>query len=102
MTPIIQIVILGVGTLTMRSLAITVLAGRRIPEPVGKALRLVAPAMLSGLVVQTLLFTDGSVRGFDSWHIAALGAALVAWRTRSIAITLGAGMAMLWLLQLLV
>ena len=102
MSPILQVVILGVGTLTMRSLAITVLAGRRIPERLGKALRLVAPAMLSGLVVQTLLYADGSVRGFDSWHLAALGAALVAWRTQSVAATLGAGMAMLWLLQMFI
>ena len=102
MSPMLQVVIIGVGTLTLRSLAITTLAGRSIPDRVQKALRLVAPAMLSGLVVQTLLFADGSVRGLDSWHAAALVAAFVAWRSRSVALTLGAGMAVLWLIQVVV
>ncbi len=101
MTPIWQVVIVGLGTLTMRSLAITVLSGREIPQTIQRALRLVAPAVLSGLVVQTLFFTGGSIRSIDSWHLAAIGAALVAWRSQSVAYTLAAGMVLLWTLELL-
>ena len=92
---------MGLGTLALRSAAITFLAQREIPDRVQRALRLVAPAMLAGLVVQSLLFVDGSVRAFDSWHLAALGAAIVAWFTRSVAYTLGVGMVLLWTLGLI-
>ena len=101
MSPFAQVVVVGVGTLVMRSVAIKILAGREIPGIVQRALRLVAPAVLSGLVAQTLLLNDGSLRSPSMWHIAAVGAALVAWFSRSVGYTLGAGMALLWVLEAL-
>ncbi len=56
-----------------------------------QALSLVAPAVLAGLVAQTLFLDHGDVRPFGTWYLAAAVAALVAWRTRSFGWTLAAG-----------
>jgi branched-subunit amino acid transport protein len=77
---------------------VTLLADVTIPMRLEQALGLVAPAVLAGLVGQTLFLDGGEVRGFDTWYLAAAMAALVAWRTRSFGWTLLAGMGSVWLL----
>lgn len=94
--------IVAVGTLLMRSSLVAILGGVTIPVRLAQALRLVAPAVLAGLVSQGLFLDAGAVRTFSSWHIAAAAAGLVAWKTRSIALTLIVGMAAVWIAELLV
>ena len=60
-----------------------------------------APAVLAGLVAQTLFLDHGDLRPFGTWYVAAAIAALVAWRSRSFGWTLAAGMASVWLLEAL-
>ena len=60
-----------------------------------------APAVLAGLVAQTLFLDHGEFRPFETWYLAAAVAAIVAWRTRSFGWTLLAGMGSVWLLEAL-
>ena len=72
----------------------------RIPDVVMRGLRLIPAAVLATLALPALFRPDGS---FDvSWDnhrlIAGLLAAVVAWSTRNVIATIGAGMGALWLL----
>lgn len=87
------------GTLLMRASLVALLAGVAIPARVEEALRLVAPAIMAGMVAQTLFLDAGELRPFDSWYVAAAVAAIVALRTRSVGWTLVLGMVSVWLLE---
>jgi branched-subunit amino acid transport protein len=91
----------AIGTLAMRASMVTLLADVAIPLRIEQALSLVAPAVLAGLVAQTLFLDGGELRPLDTWYLAALVAALVAWRTRSFGWTLLVGMGSVWLLEAL-
>ena len=95
------VLLVAVGTLGMRASMVTLLANVTIPERVEQALSLVAPAVLAGLVAQTLFLDHSDLRPFGTWYPAAAVAALVAWRTRSFGWTLLSGMASVWLLEAL-
>ena len=99
MSDIALVTIVAAGSLLMRLSLVVLLADVTIPERLAQALRLVAPAVLAGLVAQTLFIEGGEFRAFSSWYVAALVAALVAWRTRSIGWTLLIGMVSVWVLE---
>lgn len=98
-TELALVAIVALGTLTMRASMVTLLANATIPPRLEQALSLVAPAVLAGLVAQTLFLDHGELRPFGTWYLAAAVAALVAWRTRSFGWTLLAGMVSVWLLE---
>ncbi len=100
-TDLFIVAVVAAGTLAMRASMITLLADVAIPLRVEQALGLVAPAVLAGLVAQTLFLDHGEFRPFGTWYIAGAVAALVAWRTRSFGWTLLAGMLSVWLLEAL-
>ena len=99
MSDIALVTIVAAGSLLMRLSLVVLLADVTIPERLAQALRLVAPVVLAGLVAQTLFIEGGEFRAFSSWYVAALVAALVAWRTRSIGWTLLIGMVSVWALE---
>ena len=96
MSPLAQVLVVGIGTFAMRASMVTLLAGVRIPERVEHALRLVAPAVLAAIVAQSLFLDGGSTRSLSSWHAGGAVAALVAWRTRNVGAALAAGIAVHW------
>lgn len=98
-TDLFIVAAVAAGTLAMRASMVTLLAEITIPPRLQQALSLVAPAVLAGLVAQTLFLEAGELRPFGSWYIAGAIAAVVAWRTRSFGWTLLAGMASVWLLE---
>jgi len=100
-TDLVLVALVAVGTLAMRASMVTLLADVTIPNRVEQALGLVAPAVLAGLVAQTLFLDGGEFRPFGTWYLAAAVAAIVAWRMRSFGWTLAAGMASVWLLEAL-
>jgi branched-subunit amino acid transport protein len=100
-TDLAVVLVVAAGTLAMRASMITLLSDATIPPRVQRALGLVAPAVLAGLVAQTLFLDAGELRPFGSWYLAGAVAAVVAWRTRSFGWTLLAGMASVWLLEAL-
>lgn len=101
MTDYLYVAIVAVGTLAMRASLVAMLANVTIPPRVEQALSLVAPAVLAGLVAQTLFLEAGVIRPFGTWYIAAAAAALVAWRTRSFGWTLVVGLVCVWILAAL-
>ncbi len=95
------IVVLGVGlaTYVMRAGLILVLADRELPEPLTRALRYVAPAVLSALVVSLIADPDAQNSGISIAELAGLVIAVpVAWKSKNLLVTLCAGMVVFWVL----
>jgi branched-subunit amino acid transport protein len=96
-------IILGMAAVTMaeRLSFLTWLGRARVPLIVTRALRLVPAAVLSALIWPGLLYRGGvpdlSLDNARLW--AGLVAAVVAWRTRSVWLTLLVGMGGLLLMQ---
>lgn len=93
----------GLLTFGMRLSFIYLLGRVQIPEAVRRSLRFVPPAVLSALVLPELLMPSGHMdlsMGNPRW-LAGVVAMLVAWRSRSILLTILAGIAALLLLQVL-
>jgi branched-subunit amino acid transport protein len=64
-------------------------------------LRFVPAAVLTAMVIPLLFYEDGALEvSLGNERLpAGLAAALIAWRTRNVLLTLGGGMATLWILQ---
>ena len=98
----LAIAVSGIGTYAMRAVFL-VAAGSfaSVPPWVHRLLRQIPPAALASIVAPALLRPEGHI-DFASPELAAgLAAALVAWRTRSTALTLVVGMLLLFALRLL-
>lgn len=98
-TDLFIVLAVAAGTLAMRASMVSLLADVALSPRTEQALGLVAPAVLAGLVAQTLFLDAEGIRPFGAWYVAGAVAALVAWRTRSFGWTLLAGMACVWLLE---
>lgn len=74
-----------------------------IPPLVDRALRYVPPAVMAALVLPALLRSGGAIDvSPDNLRLlAGIAAAGIAWYSRSVLLTLAAGMGTLWLLQAL-
>lgn len=95
------IVAAGAGTYLIR-LSFIGAWGRfeRVPDGVTRALALVPAAVMAALVLPALFYPEGT---FDVWNDRLIGgivAAVVAVRFRNVLATLTAGMATVWVLQL--
>ena len=98
MSPAVQVLLVGVGTYLIRLSAIV--AAGRLPPPAPSTvatLRLIAPAVLAAIVADQLVVSDGGIEVEASWIVAAVLAGLAAWRWRSAAITMGLGLAVVWI-----
>lgn len=100
----LTIILAGILTFLTRLSFIFLLGRWQPPAWLGRALRFVPPAVLSAIIFPEVLLYDGALNlalgNLRLW--AALLAAVVAWRTRSILLTILAGMAGLYLLTWLV
>lgn len=92
-------VAMGVVTLVSRA-SFLLLQDRAEPPPFfRRALQYVPPAVLAAIVAPELASTRSAAMGpLDARLPAALLAALVAWRTRSVLATFAVGMVALWVL----
>ena len=72
-----------------------------VPAPLQRALRYVPAAVLAALVVPALVRSGGAVDlSPDNLRlVAGILAAVAAWFTRNVLLTLGVGMGALWTLQ---
>jgi len=95
--------VIGLGTFTLRFLFIYLFGKIEMPDWLRRALRFVPAAALAALVFPALTYTGTELN--LSWHnprlLAGLLSALVAWNTRNVLWTLGVGMALLWVFQVL-
>lgn len=101
MNPWIWMVAAGLLTYGIRLSFILLFDKIEIPEGGRRALRLVPPAVLTAIVFQEVFMPGGNLdlSPGNLRLIAALLAVLVAWRSRSVVLTVGAGMATLLILQ---
>jgi len=90
----------GFGTWLLR-LSFIALLGRvtAIPELVMRILRLIPAAVLAAIVTPSITHASGSFDLGTDRFVAGIIAGLVAWRTKNVLATIGAGMGVLWLLQ---
>jgi len=98
------ITIIGAGCVTLLARASFIVLPSDTPVPgwLNRALKFVGAAVLPALILPDVMFRELAAGGSVNVYriIAALIAAGVAWRTRNIFATIGAGMAVLWLLKL--
>jgi len=97
------LIIVGAGTVLMRSLPIVLHGRGSMPKLIGRLLRHVPAAALTALVVPSVLYsTSTGSHAFDPARCGAGVLALfVALRTRNVVATLAAGMGGLWILAAL-
>ncbi|CAN5618743.1 hypothetical protein BH18ACT1_BH18ACT1_16100 [soil metagenome] len=96
------IVLAGAGTFAMRA-SFLVAAERlaSVPPLVSRLLRQIPPAALAAIVVPALVRPEGSLDLLHPRLAAGAIAAVVAWRTRNVALTLLVGMGALLALEAL-
>ena len=102
--PILWLIIVGIGagTFLIRFSFIWLFGRGEIPVGVQRALRFVPASVLSALVLPSFIFTEHTTFALDNRRMwAGLIAALIAWRTRSMLLTIAVGMASLWLFAFL-
>ncbi len=94
---------IGLITFVIRFAPIALLARLELPAWLKRALIYVPPAVMSAIITPALFFVGGApTMAPDTSRIAAaVFAALIAWRTRSVLWTVVLGMIALWGLQAL-
>jgi branched-subunit amino acid transport protein len=96
--------IAGLLTFGIRLSFIALLGKVELPLVLTRALRFVPPAVLSAIILPEVLVRDGALdlRTGNVRIVAGVLAAVVAWRTRNVVLTIAVGMAVLWTAQALV
>lgn len=100
----IIVLALTIGNYLFRLSFIAIFGQRAIPPLLERLLRFVPVAVLPALVIPALVFQKGElyVSLENPRLIAGLLAAVAAWKTENMLVTLGVGMGTLWLLQALI
>jgi len=93
----------GAITFALRLSFIALLGRIEIPVLLSRALRFVPAAVFTAVVVPLLFYVNGTVEISlgNERLLAGLVAVLIAWRTRSVPLTIVGGMGILWILQIL-
>lgn len=90
----LAILLSGAGTYAMRASFLA--AAHRlasVPPAAARLLRQIPPAALAAIVVPALIRPEGQLDLVQPRLLAGIVAALVAWRTRNVGLTLVVGMA---------
>ncbi len=96
---LVLIAVVGAITYALRAGLILVLADRTIPVLVTRALRNVAPAVLSALVVSLIADPGAANVGVSLPELAGLAVAgPLAWWSRNLIVTVTGGMSVFWIL----
>ena len=103
----IWLLIFAVGAITYaaRMSFIAFFARREMPAWLAEALKHVPVAMVTAIIVPSIVFVSPGVLQLDAGNaklVAALAAGVVAWWRQSATLTIGVGMAVLWLLPFVV
>jgi branched-subunit amino acid transport protein len=94
----------ALGTFLMRASFLTLVPAEKLPRWAKRGLRYVPPAVLASLAVPAFAPGTWPPEGAAALvrPAAALVALVVAWRVGNVFVTIGAGMATLWILTALV
>jgi branched-subunit amino acid transport protein len=97
----LTIIAVGIVTVVLRVSFILLLGHIDMPGALLRMLRYVPPAVLSALIVPELVVQqERIVVGWQNPRlIAGVIAALIAWRTKNVLLTIAVGMIVLWLAQ---
>jgi len=98
----VVIVVVGALNYLSRLSFIALFAHVEMPPFVSRALRFVPSTMLTAIVVPAVVFTAPATLSFSYTNpklVAALAAALIAWRTKNATATMVDGMVALWIAQ---
>lgn len=95
------LLVLGMAIVTFaaRYPVLALVSKVNLPPSLLSALKFIPPAVLTAIIVPTLLLPRGDTVDFslsNDYLIAGLLTTLVAWRTKNLLLTLGIGMAALW------
>jgi branched-subunit amino acid transport protein len=103
MTLWLTMIAIGIATFAIRFSFIYLFGQFEIPDSLRRALRFVPPAVLSAIVFPELLMPGGifEISLGNGRLLAGVLAALVAWRTKNVVLTILVGMAALYILQAL-
>ena len=103
MNPWLLVAAIGIGTVGLRGSFLALLGPGSIPPALQRALRFVPAAVFPAIALPAVLLLDGAYAiSFDNYRIyAAIVAALVGYRTKSLAYTMVAGLTTLWTLTAL-
>lgn len=98
------ILILGMMAVTfgVRYPVMALVSRFSLPASLQTGLRYVPPAVLAAIIAPALFMPDGGPVNFslsNEYLLAGVVAAIAAWRTRNILLTLVLGMATFWLLR---
>jgi branched-subunit amino acid transport protein len=104
MTIWLIMIALAVGTFLIRSSFIFLFSNWEVHPLIERALHFVPASVLSALVIPQILTRNNSlsISFTNPQLIAGIVAAVVAWRTKNVLLTILSGMVILWVLQLLV
>lgn len=85
-------------TFSTRYPVLSVLSRVPLPDPVFRALRYVPPAVLTAIIFPTVLLPEGRLylHYNNAPLVASLVAALFAWRSKNLLLTIVLGMLVLW------
>ncbi|BCR04326.1 membrane protein [Desulfuromonas versatilis] len=90
---------IGAGTFLIRFSFIWLLGRGQVRPAVQRVLRFVPASVLSALILPSFVLPQHAAFSLGNERMwAGLIAAIVAWRTRNVLLTIGAGMAALWVL----
>ncbi len=94
-------IVSGLATFAIRLSFILLIGEREVAPWARRALRLVPPAVLTAIIVPEMLLPGGEldVSLSNGRLLAGALAALVAWRTRNVVLTIVVGMVALWLFK---
>ncbi|MFA5028598.1 MAG: AzlD domain-containing protein [Candidatus Methylomirabilota bacterium] len=95
----VTIVGMGIVTYAIRLSMVLLVGHAAVPPLLRRALRFVPPAVLAALILPDLLLPAAAPSAVNPRLLAGALAALVAWRSGSPLLAIGAGMTALWLLQ---
>ena len=101
MTLWLMLLVIGAMTYAIRLSCIGLLGSRDMPALLLKALRFVPIAVLPAIILPQLFLRSNTLAlsiQNPRW-IAGILAAIVAWRTRNVLLTIAVGMVALWILQ---
>lgn len=96
------LLILGMALVTfgVRYPMLAIVGRLQLPDPVLRALRYVPVAVLTAITVPAMLMPEGNIdiRPDNTYLVGGIIAALVAWRTKNLLLTIVVGMAsfLLW------
>ena len=93
------LVVAGLLTYFIRLSFISLLGRWSPPGRISRGLRFVPPAVLTAILVPELLIRANHFQPANPRLLAGLVAAMVAWRTKNVILTIAVGMATLLILQ---